>query len=45
LLKRQGALEKLPAVQPAAQNKMSFEQRSRVAENIQNLFLCHAAKI
>jgi hypothetical protein len=41
LLEREGALEKLPAVQAAAQDEMAFEQRAAVAENLQNFVLCH----
>ena len=39
LLERQRALEKLPAVQTAAQNEMAFEQRAGVAENLENFVL------
>jgi hypothetical protein len=42
LLQRERALEKLAAVQPAAQNKMSFEQRARFAKYVQSLVFCHA---
>ena len=41
LLERERALEKLPAVQTAAEDEMAFEQRAAVAENLENLILCH----
>ena len=44
LLEGQRALKKLPAVQPAAENEMAFEQRAGVAENLENFVLCHGAK-
>ena len=44
LLQREGALEELAAVQTAAQDKMSFEQRARVAENLENFVLSHGAR-
>jgi len=34
-------LEKLPAVQTAAQDEMTFEQRAGVAEYLQNFVLIH----
>jgi hypothetical protein len=43
LLEREGALEKLPAVQTAAQNEMAFKQRAAVAENLQHFVFCHRA--
>ena len=42
LLEREGALEKLPAVQSAAQNEMAFEQRAGIAKNLQGFIFCHA---
>ncbi len=45
LLKRKRALKKLAAVQAAAQNEMAFQQRAGIAENLQCLIFCHAAKI
>ena len=41
LLQGDGALEELPAVQPAAQDEMAFEQRAGVAENLQNFVFGH----
>ncbi len=41
LLKRQGALEELPAVQAAAQNEMAFEQGAGLAEQGQGFFVRH----
>src|ERR1035441_7652293 len=45
LLEREGALEKLPAVQTAAEDEMAFEQRSAIAENFQNVVLRHRRKL
>jgi hypothetical protein len=42
LLKRERALEKLPAVKTAAQNEMAFKQRAAVAKNLQRFIFCHA---
>ena len=44
LLECERALKKLPAVQSAAQNEMAFEQRARVAKNLQRFVFCHACK-
>jgi hypothetical protein len=44
LLQRQGALEKLPAVPPAAQNEMPFQQRARVPEHPQYFVIRHGAE-
>jgi len=41
LLERQGALKILPAMQPAAEDEMAFEQRAGIAENLENFVLCH----
>ena len=41
LLQGEGALEKLPAVQAAAENEMAFEQRAGVAKNLEDFVLCH----
>ena len=45
LLERQGALEKLPAVQAAAEDEMTFEQRSAVAKNLEDFVLCHGGML
>jgi hypothetical protein len=44
LLQGEGALKELPAVQTAAEDEMPFEQRARVAENLENFVLCHFGK-
>jgi len=36
-------LEKMPAVQAAAEDEMAFEQRAAVAENLQDFVLLHRA--
>ncbi len=43
LLQRKGALEELAAVQAAAQEEMSFEQRAGVAEDLQHFVFGHGA--
>ena len=45
LLERERALKKLAAVQPAAKDKMAFEQRAAVAENLQDFVLCHVQRL
>ena len=45
LLEREGTLEKLPAVQTAAEDEMAFEQRAAVAENLENFVLRHRRKL
>jgi hypothetical protein len=41
LLQSQRTLEELAAVQTAAQNKMAFEQRAGIAENLENFVFRH----
>ena len=41
LLKREGALEKLPAMQAAAEDEMAFEQRAGLAEKLEGFFIRH----
>jgi len=41
MLQRERALEKLPAMQTAAKDKMPFEQRPCLAENLDDFGLCH----
>jgi hypothetical protein len=43
-LQSESTLKELAAVQTAAQDKMPFEQRAGVAENLENVILCHAAQ-
>jgi hypothetical protein len=38
-------LEKLPAVQTAAENKVAVEQRAGLAKDLHGLFTCHAVKL
>ena len=41
MLEGEGALEKLAAVQPAAEDEVAFEQRAALPENREYLFGCH----
>src|SRR6185503_12441340 len=41
LLKRKGALEKLPAVQAAAEDEVAFEQRAGLAEKLKGVVVRH----
>ena len=45
LLEREGALEKLAAVQPAAKDEVAFEERAGVAEKIECFGVRHAARV
>jgi hypothetical protein len=44
MLQGQGTLEKLAAVESAAEDKMSLQKGTRVAENLQDFVLCHGGK-
>lgn len=44
LFQRFGALEKLAAVQAAAENEMAFEQSAGFAEDMECFILCHARR-
>jgi hypothetical protein len=41
LLEGEGALEKLAAMQAAAEDEMSFEERTGIAKNLKHVGLCH----
>jgi len=42
VLKKDGALEKLPAVQPGPENEMTVEQRSGFAEQREKIVVTHS---
>lgn len=45
LLQREGALEKLAAVQPAAEDEVAFEERAGFAEKSKGFGVRHAARV
>ena len=44
LLESKGALKKLAAVEATAKDKMTFEQRAGVAENLEDVVVGHQGK-